>query len=131
MTVVVGYTPDDVGGAAVAAAVLEAQRRSTDLVVVNTTVGNDYAAPAWADEKQLDAVRAGAAEEGVQVSVEQSGNEEPADALLRVSAATGAELVVLGLRRRSRVAKLLLGSTAQRVLLEADCAVLVVRPRGA
>jgi nucleotide-binding universal stress UspA family protein len=41
--------------------------------------------------------------------------------------ATGVDLIVIGMRRRSRVGKLLLGSTAQDVLLGADCAVLAVR----
>ena len=41
-----------------------------------------------------------------------------------------ADLVVIGLRRRSPVGKLLMGSVAQRILLGADCAVLAVKPAG-
>ena len=37
------------------------------------------------------------------------------------------ELIVLGIRRRSRVGKLLMGSVAQKILLEVDCPVLVVK----
>ena len=39
-----------------------------------------------------------------------------------------ADLIVIGLRRRSLVGKLLLGSNAQEILTQADCPVLVVKP---
>jgi nucleotide-binding universal stress UspA family protein len=48
---------------------------------------------------------------------------------LQIAAAdrTDAEFIVIGLRRRSPVGKLLLGSNAQRVLLDASCPVLAVK----
>ena len=39
----------------------------------------------------------------------------------------GAALIVIGLRRRSPVGKLLLGSNSQTLLLHADCPVLAVK----
>ena len=38
-----------------------------------------------------------------------------------------AELIVIGLRRRTPVGKLIMGSVSQRILLEADCPVLAVK----
>jgi len=54
--------------------------------------------------------------------------KDPADAITSVAEEVKASLIVLGAKRRSPVGKLLLGSTVQRVLLDADCAVLVVKP---
>ncbi|HYO20159.1 MAG TPA: universal stress protein, partial [Dermatophilaceae bacterium] len=52
---------------------------------------------------------------------------EPADDLIAVAEEVNADLIVIGLRRRSPVGKLLLGSNAQRILLEASCPVLAVK----
>ncbi len=47
--------------------------------------------------------------------------------MLKTAESTNAEFIVIGLRRRSPVGKLLLGSNAQRVLLDAGCPVLAVK----
>jgi nucleotide-binding universal stress UspA family protein len=52
---------------------------------------------------------------------------EASDAILRTSREDGADLVVVGGRRRSPAGKLLFGSTAQRVMMNADCPVTFVK----
>jgi nucleotide-binding universal stress UspA family protein len=51
-----------------------------------------------------------------------------AEQVLAVADEVSASLVVIGLRRRSPVGKLIMGSVAQRILLSADCPVLAVKP---
>ena len=65
---------------------------------------------------------------GVAYEVRQLGRVfEPAEDLLSIAEASEAELIVIGLRRRSPVGKLILGSNAQRILLDAHCPVLAVK----
>ncbi len=52
---------------------------------------------------------------------------EPAEDLISIAQEIDAELIVIGLRRRSPVGKLILGSNAQRILLDAPCPVLAVK----
>ena len=54
------------------------------------------------------------------------GNE-PAEDVVDVAEENNAELIVIGLRRRSPVGKLIMGSNAQRILLDAECPVLAVK----
>jgi nucleotide-binding universal stress UspA family protein len=58
------------------------------------------------------------------------GAETPAEAILRVSEEQHADLIVIGMRRRSRVGKLVLGSNAQDILLGAEAPVLSVKATG-
>ena len=48
----------------------------------------------------------------------------PSEDLVQVASEEKAEMIVIGLRRRSPVGKALLGSNAQGILLDADCPVL-------
>ena len=66
--------------------------------------------------------------DGLELEVRQlvRGNE-PAEDLIAVANETDADLIVIGLRRRTPVGKLILGSNAQRILLDAPCAVLAVK----
>jgi nucleotide-binding universal stress UspA family protein len=52
---------------------------------------------------------------------------DAANEVLEAADDHGAELIVIGLRRRTPVGKLIMGSTAQRILLEASCPVLAVK----
>ena len=52
---------------------------------------------------------------------------DPAHDLLHFAAENEVNLIVIGVRRRSKVGKLLFGSTAQQVILKAPCPVLTVK----
>ena len=129
MTVVVGYVPDASGYLAVTEAVREARWRETDIVIVNVVDSAGYTRPTAADELDLDAVTARLEAEGVSHSISHPdiGSGTASDAVLGVADEVGAELLVVGMHRRSPVGKALLGSNAQRILLSATCPVLAVR----
>ena len=65
---------------------------------------------------------------GIPYEVKQAPDAlDPAEELINAANMAEAEFIVIGLRRRSPVGKLLLGSNAQRVLLDASCPVLAVK----
>lgn len=123
MAIVVGYIPTKEGAAALARAGEEALLRKSDLVVINS--GRDGAGE---DSEELTRLGDDLKSQGVNVTVRQliRGNE-PAEDLIAVAEELSAELIVIGLRRRTPVGKLILGSNAQRILLDAPCPVLAVK----
>jgi nucleotide-binding universal stress UspA family protein len=129
MTVVVGYVPDTTGYLAVTEAARQARWRETDVVIVNAVDTAGYARPTAADERDLDALTARLDAEGVPHDIRHLdiGTGTASDAVLSVAQEVGAELLVVGIRRRSPVGKALLGSNAQRIILSARCPVLTVR----
>jgi nucleotide-binding universal stress UspA family protein len=129
VTVVVSYVPDATGYLAVTEAAREALWRETDVVVVNVVDSAGYTRPTAADERDLDALAARLAAQGVshRMRLLDVGAETAADAVLGVAREVSAELLVVGMHRRSPVGKALLGSNAQRILLNATCPVLAVR----
>ena len=126
--IVVGWSPDEFGEVALARGVEEAKLRQGRVVVVNATRGDALVDDRYADADQLSALATELAAAGVEVDVRRSMGADVGDQVLAVAAEVSADLVVIGLRKRSPVGKLLMGSVAQRILLGADCAVLAVKP---
>ncbi len=129
-TIVVGYVPKAEGRAALRRAAEEARLRNLRLVVVNShRGGREFGREdAIESETQLDEVRNELDKAGVEHEVRQLVRGlDPAEDLISVAEELDAELIVIGLRRRSPVGKLILGSNAQRVLLDAACPVLAVK----
>ncbi|KUI29655.1 universal stress protein UspA [Mycobacterium sp. IS-1496] len=126
--IVVGYTADRYGEVAVEHGIAEAARRGTGLLVVNSTAGDSYVDAAFAQSKDVSGLEAQLADCGVPFEVQQPVGVYAADALLTAMDRDDAELLVIGLRHRSPVGKLLLGSVSQQVLLECPKPVLAVKP---
>jgi nucleotide-binding universal stress UspA family protein len=127
-TIVVGWTPDEFGTAALTHAVAEASARGARVVVVNGTKGDALVDDRYAGKDALASVEQRLAESGLEHQVRQTVGGDVAEQVLDVATGLKASLIVLGLRRRTPVGKLLMGSVAQRVILGADCPVLCVKP---
>ncbi|MEJ7794853.1 MAG: universal stress protein [Nocardioides sp.] len=129
-TVVVGFVPKPEGEAALKSAIAEAKLRGAKVVVVNSHRGGsefDNDASSKADT-EMERIRERLTEAGIEHEVRQLVRGfEPAEDLISIAEAVDAELIVIGLRRRSPVGKLILGSNAQRILLDAKCPVLAVK----
>ena len=130
MAIVVGYVATKEGRAALKRAAEECVLRGTKLVVISShRGGKDFDADeAGKFENELTRVQGMLEDQGLEHEVRQlvRGND-PAEDLISIAEANNAELLVIGLRRRSPVGKLILGSNAQRVLLDAPCPVLAVK----
>jgi nucleotide-binding universal stress UspA family protein len=128
MTVLVGFVPTQLGEAALTAAVSEARRRGESLLVVNMSRDDVLVDAHRAGQEQLERVRRDLADLDLEFEVRQI--EEGSDAsevLLDIAEREAASVIVIGLRHRTPVGKLLLGSSAQRILLDATCPVLAVK----
>ena len=128
--IVVGYVPKPEGRAALRRAAEEARLRNARLVVVNShRGGRDFdREDALESESQLEEVRSQLDAAGIEHEIRQLVRGlVPAEDLVGVATELEAEFIVIGLRRRTPVGKLILGSNAQRVLLEAPCPVLAVK----
>lgn len=130
MAVVVGYVATKEGRAALRRAAEECELRHTKLIVINSQRGGkDFDADESAKfEAELEAIQDKLTDLGLEHEVRQlvRGNE-PAEDLIQVAEEENATFIVIGLRRRTPVGKLILGSNAQRILLDATCPVLAVK----
>ena len=130
MKILVGFLTTAEGRAALDRAAAEARHHDGTLILVHSMRGGardeDEEALAYADA--LEDAESRLREEGLAVEVQRLvRGQTPSEDLLDVAKEEDVDLIVIGLRRRSPVGKLVLGSNAQDILLRADCAVLAVK----
>jgi nucleotide-binding universal stress UspA family protein len=128
MTIVVGYVPTPEGEAALTAAISEAGLREEPLHIVNTSRGDSLIDSRFASEDALAGVRTRLDASGVVYEIDQHvGGHDASDEVVDAADRVKASLIVIGLRRRTPTGKLITGSQAQRILLDAHCPVLAVK----
>lgn len=130
MKIVVGYLQSPEGEAALNRAVEETRLRAADLVVVHSMRGGtrDEAVEAQRYRDELQRIDRRLAGEGVRFTIRELVlGHSPSEDLLAFTESEGADLIVIGIRRRSPVGKLVLGSNAQDILLRSECPVLAVK----
>ncbi|MFW6599807.1 universal stress protein [Propionibacteriaceae bacterium Y2011] len=116
--IVVGYSAKPEGQAALDRAIEEARMRDCQLIVVHTLE----------EDGEVTSLAEQLAQSGLEHQIRLAPDRlDPAEEVLAAAERSTADFIVIGLRRRSPVGKLLLGSNAQRVLLDAACPVLAVK----
>jgi nucleotide-binding universal stress UspA family protein len=130
MKIVAGFLRSPEGRAALSRALEEARLRDGELLVVHSMRGGerDELEQVMSYREEFEALEARLKDSGVRYRlVEYARGNAPAEDLLQASKDEDADMIVIGIRRRSPVGKLILGSNAQDILLHADCAVLAVK----
>ena len=126
--IVVGFAAKPEGEAALQRAVLEARLRGGRLVVVSSRRPDESQEALARTDAELAAADAVLAESGVAYDIRRlEGETGAADDLVDIAESLKAELIVIGLKRRSPAGKLILGTQAQKILLDAPCPVLAVK----
>ncbi|MHC9294900.1 universal stress protein [Mycobacterium sp. LTG2003] len=128
--IVIGYSADPFGRAAIEHGIAEAKLRNTDLLVINATAGDAYVDSRFARSGEVHDVEEHLRASGVAFELRQPVGVDAAEELLNAMDSPDADLLVIGIRHRSPVGKLLLGSVSQRLLLECLKPVLAVKPKG-
>lgn len=126
--IVVGYTPDKYGAAALDYGIAEAKFRNTAIKVVNTSTGDSLADPKFADADAVSELQGTLDRSGIDYVLDQSVVSNIVESLLDVMESDDSDVLVIGIRHRSAVGKLLMGSTAQQLLLSCPKPVLAVKP---
>lgn len=131
MRIVAGFLRSPEGRAALRRAIDETKLRdNAELLVVHSMRGGerDELEQVLTYREEFEQLERDLNDEGVNYRlVEYARGNAPSEDLLQAAKDEDADLIVIGVRRRSPVGKLVLGSNAQDILLHADCAVLSVK----
>lgn len=119
MTILVGYTKTAEGTAALRHGLQAAETAGKPLAVFPL---GDLPAGSAGDPALHEAVQGGAT-----LLQRDPQGRHAAEELLDTAVEAGASLVVIGVRNRSRVSKVLLGSDAQSIILGSSVPVLTVK----
>ncbi|AZL08119.1 universal stress protein [Brevibacterium aurantiacum] len=123
MTILIGYLPAPEGEAALRAGFAEAKLRSSNAVVINSQRRGASGTPT-----EIDRIVSLGKDSDVEVEVLQPDHEDDLPGTLNeLVEEHDAQLIVIGLRKRSAIGKFILGSQAQRILLEAEVPVLTAK----
>ncbi|MTV23815.1 universal stress protein [Nitriliruptoraceae bacterium ZYF776] len=130
VSIVVGFIRSAEGRSALDRATQEARLRETELLVVHSMKGGRRH-----EDREVQAYREAFEQVGEELTaagvphrlVEYARGNSPTEDLMQAAADHGGELIVIGIRRRSPVGKLVLGSNAQELLLRSDLPVLAVK----
>lgn len=128
MTILVAYVPRPEGEAALDKGIEIAKRRDEHLVVVNASPGGGKVDPSAVDVVAVERVEAKLKNSGLNAEFKQLVRGKNAvDEIEGLVESLRVSVLIIGLRKRSPVGKLIMGSVAQELLLSVSCPVLAVK----
>jgi len=128
MTIIVAYVPRPEGHAALDKGIELAKERNEALIVVNATPGGGGEDPSRADAQDVERVEQLLSVSGITAEFKQFVRGKNAvEELQDLVALQNASMLVIGLRKRSAVGKLIMGSMAQEILMTVACPILAVK----
>lgn len=131
MTILVAYVPRPEGEAALNKGIEIAKRREEQLVVVNASAGGTKADPSAVDVLDAERVEAILKHSGLNAEFKQLVRGKNAiEEIEGLVESLPVSVLIIGLRKRSPVGKLIMGSVAQELLLSVSCPVLAVKANG-
>jgi nucleotide-binding universal stress UspA family protein len=129
MKILVGYDGTDLAKKALKLAQEHAKAFGAEVVhVLHSTVTDLPKRQQELEERDMEEVRNSLGKEGVTCETHLLTREwDPAHTLVDFATEHDIDEIVIGVKKRSKVGKLIMGSTAQYVILEAPCPVVSVR----
>lgn len=128
MTILVAYVPRPEGRAALDKGIEIATRRQERLTVVNASPGGKHDDTVVVDGYEVERVEERLAQLPIQAEFKQfvrgRSTIDEIDGLVKE---LDVSVLVIGLRKRTAVGKLLLGSMAQEILMTISCPILAVK----
>ncbi len=130
MTILVAYVARPEGHAALDKGIEIAKRRNERMVVVNASPGGAKEDASMIDVQEVERVEKLLKDAGVNAEFKQfvrgKSAVEEIEALVE---SLQVSVLIIGLRKRSPVGKLIMGSVAQELLLSVSCPVLAVKAK--
>ena len=128
MTILVAYVPRPEGQAALEKGIELARQTQEKLIVVNATPGGASDDPARADAQDVERVELLISVSGIKAEFKQFVRGKNAvEELEELVDQHQVSVLVIGLRKRTAVGKLILGSMAQEILMSISCPILAVK----
>ena len=128
MTILVAYVPRPEGRAALDKGIEIATRRQERLVVVNASPGGKEDETVLVDGYEGERVEERLAQLPIQAEFKQFvRGRSTLDEIEALVTELNVSVLMIGLRKRTAVGKLLLGSMAQEILMTIPCPILAVK----
>jgi len=130
MKILIGYDGSTASQNALAEGQKLAKALAADVYVFTSVEGGQHAVREIYKnfEKELSYAKNTIANAGIRCEGKLSAQGlEPGEEMVQFARELAVDMIVIGTKRRSRVGKLVFGSNAQYVILEAHCPVLAVK----